>query len=193
MNNTLYTDLGNTINIIESNNKQKGRQFIDKLIKKYNHIKYNNLGALFYYKEGVMLSYFIGVDCVIKEMSHTTTILKIGNTILTNIFLRERRLYIKDNDLKADQILESDKYFSYENFLRHFLIENDDILFIGDHFLNFLLGYPLQVFEKTFNHRNGLLLGEGASIKFSDKYIHDVNKTVIINPHSFPMLCQPNN
>ena len=36
-----------------------------------------------------------------------------------------------------------------------------------------------------------MYFGEGTTLKFSNFYIEDINKTVIINPHTFPMLCKP--
>lgn len=188
----IYQDIDNSLNIVESNNNLKSDRYHDKLLKKYNTEKFNNLGKLINYKDALMLTYLIGVDCVIRELSHTSTILKIGNTILTNIFLSERSIYKKENDFKTSEILEDNRYFSYENFLSSYNISNNDIFFIGDHFLNLFLGYPVFIFEKTFDAKKGFLLGESTGIKFTGKYLDQISKTVIINPHSIPMLCLPN-
>lgn len=151
----LYQNINESINIVESNNKLKNQRFHDKVFKKYNHEKYNFLGNLLDYKECYMLAYLIGVDCVMKEMSHTSTILKIGNTILTNLFLRDRKLYIEENNIKILQISNEDRYYSIDNFLSSYNITNEDILFVGDQFLNLFLGYPIPVFEKTFDVKRG--------------------------------------
>lgn len=58
--------------------------------------------------------------------------------------------------------------------------------------MDYFLGYPIPLFEKDFDVAKGLELSEPTRIKFSGFYIDAVNKTVIINPHSSPMLCKPN-
>lgn len=90
------------------------------------------------------------------------------------------------------EIPEDDKYYSYENFCSSYNLLEKDILFLGDYFLDYFLGYPIPLFEKDFDVAKGLELSEPTRIKFSGFYIDAVNKTVIINPHSSPMLCKPN-
>ena len=58
----IYQDIDNSLNIVESNNNLKSDRYHDKLLKKYNTEKFNNLGKLINYKDALMLTYLIGVD-----------------------------------------------------------------------------------------------------------------------------------
>nr|YP_010977210.1 hypothetical protein UYH48_mgp07 [Daedaleopsis confragosa]WNZ34415.1 hypothetical protein [Daedaleopsis confragosa] len=75
--NNLYNNISKTLSIVEANNSLKMNRFHDKLFNKFTRNKYNNLVMLIDYKEAFMIAYLIGVDSVIKRLSHSSIIKKL--------------------------------------------------------------------------------------------------------------------
>lgn len=117
----------------------------------------------------ICLSYY-------KFMGYNAIVYKVGNDILYQIYKNRENsvLYYKD----------------FKEFKEKLNITFKDITALGDIFVNFLIVFPHDIFQRELNPES-FYTKETLKLKINENYINELRNNIIVNPTTIPMIAPP--
>jgi len=153
------------------------------LIKKFPELG-NELDKIEY----IILTFSLCVT-LYQRLGYTALAGKVGGDLLYLVYKNAVLINKKGTASITSQLAKfSDVNFSeFKNLLN---IDEEYQLILGDFFMSILQTFPNAIFKReiskdSFYTKNTVKLG------INSEYLEDINKNLIINPNTFPMLCKP--
>jgi hypothetical protein len=145
--------------------------------------------------EMLMITFVIAISGVNMEMGYTNIADSIGKKIIFYIYLNEsiERLELQKNDLK-NNINKSNlikENYKFQDFIKLINFNTIEYLKLGCFFLDILTFVPSDIFEKSFNQKEGLYKNEVAKLIINPIHFDEIKKNIIIDPATLPMICKP--
>jgi hypothetical protein len=159
--------------------------------------------------EILMLTFDVCISCVLKEIKYSYSCFELGRKIIKYIFLTKKlkdlpelelelntenllKYYKNTTELNIEKILIKQNYLNTIEFSKviNFEFEKDYIL-LGDFFMQLLIAFPANIFERDFNKLDGYYQKEPAHLVVNSDYLDEIKKNITIDPASLPMVCEP--
>jgi DNA-directed RNA polymerase, mitochondrial len=142
--------------------------------------------------EILMIVYSIASTYANKNIGYTYICSIIGKKILYYIYLNEKlyNLTLENKNFKPSDFIK-DKY-KYSEFVELINFNIENLIKLGDYFLNILMNYPSDIYERNFDMKEGFLKNETAKLEINPLYLEEYKNNIIVDTAVLPMVCEPN-
>lgn len=137
--------------------------------------------------ELLLLTYAYASNGVMSKKGFTNVCSIIGSKIIQRIYLLKLKSLNKEDKNKKQN--ENNIILDYKSFVASLKLSELDILKLGDLFLDLLLKYPCDIFEKDYEINN--IEDNVVKIKYVDEHLKRIMEESVAEPGSLPMVCKP--
>nr|QWO71402.1 RNA polymerase [Asterophora parasitica] len=136
----------------------------------------------------LMITYLVALNSATRKIGYTATARLLGSKIIQYLYYKNK----KETESSKENISEQIN-FSYEDFFTKLeIFTNEEIIRLGDFFLNILTNYPSDIFEREFDQYESYMNSVNVKIKININNYQEILDNLVIESFALPMVCPPN-